>query len=115
MTRYPLCKESDITVGKMKTFTVNGEEVLIYRLENGFYATQGRCTHMNGSLEKGKILDGYKIQCALHRSCFNIRTGEVIQWANFPFGIQITNIFRKKKNLKIYPVSAEEGRLFIEA
>lgn len=114
MARYPICIESDIPVGEMRTCTVNGEELLVYHLEDGFFATQSRCTHLNGKLEKGKILDGYKIRCSFHRSCFNIRTGEVIRWANFPPGIQITNIFRKKKNLRSYPVSVEEGRLFVE-
>ena len=114
MARYPLCNENEIPVGEMRTFTINKEDLLVYHIEDGFYATQSRCTHLNGALEKGKILEGYKIQCRLHRSCFNIRTGEVIQWAHFPPGIQITNIFRKKKNLRSYPVSAEGGRLFVE-
>jgi len=51
---------------------------------------------------------------AFDQTGFNIRNGEVIRWANFPPGIQITNIFRKKKNLRSYPVSVEEGRLFVK-
>ena len=114
MERYPLCNKSDIAAGEMKTFTINEEELLVYHLEDGLYATQSRCTHLNGALEKGKILDGDKIQCRLHRSCFNIRTGEVIRWANYPPGIQVLNIFRKKKNLQTYPVSVEGEKLFVE-
>jgi len=34
--------------------------------------------------EKRQILDDCKIQCPLHRARFDIRTGEVIDWANFP-------------------------------
>ena len=41
----------------------------------------------------------------LFRSRFDIRTGEVIDWANFPPGIQLLNAVRGEKALKTYPVS----------
>jgi 3-phenylpropionate/trans-cinnamate dioxygenase ferredoxin subunit len=41
----------------------------------------------------------------LHRARFDIRTGEVIDWANFPPGIQLLNVVRGEKALKTYTIS----------
>lgn len=114
MARYQICAENDIPVGEMKEFTVDGESVLVYHLEGGFYATQSRCTHLFGPLQKGKIINGNKIQCPWHHSCFDIQTGEVVEWANYPPGIQLLNIVRKEKALKTYKVTVEEGKLFVD-
>ena len=84
MAHYPLCPATEISVGQMKRFKVNGVKVLVYHLTDGFYATQNSCTHTFGPLQRGKIIDGCKIQCPIHRACFDVRTGEVVQWANFP-------------------------------
>ena len=42
---------------------------------------------------------------------FDIRTGEVIDWANFPPGIQVFNIVRTEKALKTYKVSVRDGEV----
>jgi nitrite reductase/ring-hydroxylating ferredoxin subunit len=105
MTLYIVCKVDELPVGKMKSFTVAGENIVLYHLEDGFFATQSKCTHLFGPLSMGKILDDCKVQCPLHHARFDIRTGEVIDWANFPPGIQLLNVVRGEKALKTYPVS----------
>jgi 3-phenylpropionate/trans-cinnamate dioxygenase ferredoxin subunit len=65
-------------------------------------------------LSRGKIVDGCKIQCPLHRARFDIRTGEVIDWANFPPGIQLLNVVRSEKALKTYPVSVKSGAVRVK-
>lgn len=114
MARYPICTETEIPVGKMKPFKVNGENILVYHLEDGFYATQRRCTHTFGPLNRGKLVDGCKIQCPIHRARFDVRTGEVDQWANFPVGIQLLSVLRKEKALKTYTVTVENEQLFVD-
>ena len=114
MVHYQICAESEIPVGEMKECKVNDESVLVYHLSDGFYATHNRCTHLFGPLQKGKIVDGGKIQCPWHHSCFDIRTGEVVEWANYPPGIQFLNIVRKEKALRTYKVTVEDGNLFVD-
>jgi len=105
MSLHKLCKVNDLPQGEMKKFTVDGKSILLFHLEDGFYATQSTCTHTFGPLAMGKIVDECKIQCPLHRARFDIRTGEVIDWANFPPGIQLLNVVRGEKALETYPVS----------
>lgn len=113
MPQTEIASEKDIPLGKMKTFKVEGETILVYHLKDGFYATQSLCTHTLGPLKYGKILDNCKIQCPLHHARFNIKTGKVIDWANFPPGIQILNFVRSEKALKTYKVKRKNGKLFI--
>ena len=103
----------EIAVGKMKTYQVDGETLLVFHLEAGFYATQSLCPHTWAPLKLGKILDGCIIQCPLHHARFDIKSGAVRDWANFPPGIQLLNAVRKEKALKTYPVELKAGKLFV--
>lgn len=114
MAFQPLCSEEEIPLNEKKTVKINGEKILIFHLEDGFFATQNKCTHLVAPLGKGKIIDGDKIQCPFHRARFDIRTGEVIDWANFPPGIQLLNVIRGKKALKTYKVSVDAGKVMID-
>ncbi len=107
MTLHVVCKVHELPLGGMKVFTVADEKIVLYHLTDGFFATQASCTHMFAPLAKGKLLDDCKVQCPFHRARFDIRTGEVIDWANFPPGIQLLNAVRGEKALKTYPVSIE--------
>lgn len=111
--RYPAGNKSEIPQGKGRMVQAGDEKVLVFHLSDGFYATQARCTHLFRSLENGKVLDDKCIQCPLHRAQFDIRSGEVVQWANFPPGVQLLNAVRKEKALATYPVEEEGDALFV--
>jgi 3-phenylpropionate/trans-cinnamate dioxygenase ferredoxin subunit len=111
MKQHAVCRTDDVKKGHMKAFTVAGEKLVVYHLQDGFYATQASCTHVFAPLAKGKILDGCKVQCPFHRARFDIRTGEVIDWANFPPGVQLLNVIRGEKALKTYKVTVREGEV----
>jgi 3-phenylpropionate/trans-cinnamate dioxygenase ferredoxin subunit len=108
-----VCDADSIQVGAMAKFNIEGKPVVIYHLEDGFYATQRRCTHMCASLDKGKIINKCRIQCWLHHAVFNIKTGKVIKWANFPPGIQVINVLRKEKNLEVYETKVEDNQVYV--
>jgi 3-phenylpropionate/trans-cinnamate dioxygenase ferredoxin subunit len=109
MTMHTVCRSDELPMGKMKAFEADGVKIVVYHLEDGFFATQASCTHVFAPLAKGKIVDGCKVQCPFHRARFDIRTGEVVDWANFPPGIQLLNIVRSEKALKTYKVSVKDG------
>ncbi|MFO1421608.1 MAG: Rieske 2Fe-2S domain-containing protein [Candidatus Competibacteraceae bacterium] len=116
MARHPVCNEGDIPVGGMKACKVGGGVVVVvFHLDDGFYATQNDCTHLFASLHKGRIVEGHQIECPHHRTRFDIRTGEVVCWANHPPGVQLLNFLRAKKALKTYPVTVDAGQVFVEA
>ncbi|HET8705443.1 MAG TPA: Rieske 2Fe-2S domain-containing protein [Pseudomonadales bacterium] len=113
MTKHAVAKSGEIPVGSSKPVSVGDTNILVFHLSDGYYATQSSCTHLFMPLKKGKILDDCKIQCPFHRARFDIRTGEVCDWASFPPGIQLLNAVRKEKALQTYPVTEENGEVFV--
>ncbi|MGA1839660.1 MAG: Rieske (2Fe-2S) protein [bacterium] len=109
-----VCDEDAITAGEKKSFTIDGESILLFHLEDGFYATQSRCPHMLASLAKGKIINGTIIQCWIHKAQFDIKTGRVIKWAHFPPGIQALNVIRSAHDLKTYQTKVENKKIYIK-
>jgi nitrite reductase/ring-hydroxylating ferredoxin subunit len=114
MSKHSVCREDELQIGHMRPFTVSGQKIVLYHLSDGFFATQAGCTHIFAPLARGKIIDDCKVQCPLHRARFNIRTGAVIDWANFPPGIQLLNAVRREKGLRIYEVQIKDGEIQVD-
>lgn len=76
-----------------------GRSFLVYRLEDGFFATDGYCTHERQHLEDGLVDDGV-IECPLHMGQFDVRTGEALAG---PVCI----------DLRTYETKVEDGTVFV--
>jgi nitrite reductase/ring-hydroxylating ferredoxin subunit len=109
MAMHSVCRLQELDVGEMKAFTSAGQKFVLYHLSDGFYATQASCTHIFAPLARGKLLDDRNVQCPLHRARFDIRTGKVVDWANFPPGIQMLNVVRGEKALRTFKVIVDGG------
>lgn len=115
MPAHTVCRADDLPVGSHRLFDAAGTKVIVYHLDDGYYATQAACTHIFAPLAKGKLVDGCKIQCPFHRARFDVRTGKVVDWANWPPGlVDVLNTFRGEKNLKTYPVRVVGGEISVE-
>jgi nitrite reductase/ring-hydroxylating ferredoxin subunit len=105
MALHPVCLTSELPLGERKLVAAGGEKVLVFHLADGYFAVQSACTHIFAPLAKGKLVDGCQVQCPFHRALFDLRTGEVVQWANWPPGLaDMLNVVRRSKALKTYPV-----------
>jgi nitrite reductase (NADH) small subunit len=56
--------------------TVDGRRVAVFRLPDGFAATDAACPHKGGPLSDGIVADDC-VTCPLHNWRLNLRTGEV--------------------------------------
>ena len=71
-----VCKVSDLPAdGTAVGFEVNGEPVAIVNTEGEVFAISDVCSHAEVALSEGEV-DGYTVECWLHGSCFDVRTGE---------------------------------------
>src|SRR5262245_43897439 len=69
---------AEVTEGKMIAGEVDGEDVLLVRRGNEFFAVSAFCTHYHGPLAEG-LLVGETVRCPWHHACFNLRTGEALR------------------------------------
>ena len=72
----------------------------VYKLKDGFYATDGICTHEAVHLEDGLVMDD-EIECPMHQGIFNIKSGEAVS----PPAC---------KDLKTYPIKIDNDKIFIK-
>jgi NADPH-dependent 2,4-dienoyl-CoA reductase/sulfur reductase-like enzyme/nitrite reductase/ring-hydroxylating ferredoxin subunit len=64
-----------VDVGGMLAGTVDGEDALVVRNEDGLHALGATCTHYGGPLAEGAF-DGRTVRCPWHDACFDVRTGQ---------------------------------------
>ncbi|HEX3788772.1 MAG TPA: bifunctional 3-phenylpropionate/cinnamic acid dioxygenase ferredoxin subunit [Pseudonocardiaceae bacterium] len=75
--------------------------IAVFNADGDFYAIDDTCTHQDASLADG-WLEGCQVECPLHASSFDLRTGAV---TGLP----------AKKPVRTYPVSVEAGVLYVDA
>ncbi len=69
----------DIPEGEVRAFEYEGQRIAIYRADGQFFATTDICSHEYAELSEGFLdTDDCAIECPLHGSRFDIRTGAVL-------------------------------------
>ena len=91
--------DTKVEVEDIIRFDHENKTYCIYRLEDGYYATDGVCTHENVHLEEGLVIDD-EIECPMHQGIFNIKTGKAIS----PPACD---------DLKTYQVKVENSKIYI--
>ncbi|MFB5190358.1 non-heme iron oxygenase ferredoxin subunit [Alicyclobacillus fastidiosus] len=86
MAWIKVANASDVAVGAMIQLELEDDDLALYHLEDGFYATSDVCTHAAQPLSSG-TLDGHIVACPRHGGKFDVRTG---QPAAFPCVIPLT-------------------------
>jgi 3-phenylpropionate/trans-cinnamate dioxygenase ferredoxin component len=104
----------EFTDGSKKKVTVEGQEILVARVGNEFYAVANRCPHMGGDLSAGK-LDGTVITCPRHGSQFDLRDGKNLRWMKGS-GIMssIGKTLKSPRPLAAYKVMVEGNTVSVE-
>lgn len=81
-TRKPDLKNgfpiSDFGERNMISGQIEGEEIVLGRRGDEFFAVGAHCTHYGGPLADGLIV-GDTLRCPWHHACFSLRTGEPLR------------------------------------
>lgn len=68
-----------LTDGSMVRVYIEGQDIVLARVDGKYYAAAGRCPHMRGFLSRGK-LKGTVVTCPVHGSRFDLKEGRVVRW-----------------------------------
>jgi 3-phenylpropionate/trans-cinnamate dioxygenase ferredoxin subunit len=71
------CALEEIPDGGVKGVDVAGLELALVRSGDDVYALRDECSHAQIALSEGDV-EGLEIECWLHGSRFDVRTGEVL-------------------------------------
>ena len=93
------CAANDIDEEDLLGFDYADHSYCIYNTPQGFFATDGICTHEDEYLEDGIVIDCV-IECPLHQGRFDVRSGKAL---SAPVCI----------DLKTWPLKLEDGDIFI--
>ena len=96
-----VCSTEDVPKGSVVSADIGGTQVAIMHAEdNSFYAIYDECSHEQIALSEGEV-DGCTLECWLHGSRFDLRTGE-------PTGLPAT------ETVPVYPVEIHDGDIYVE-
>lgn len=68
----------DLLDGSMILGQADGEELVLGRRGDEFFANGAHCTHYGGPLGEGLIV-GDTVRCPWHHACFSLRNGEALR------------------------------------
>jgi 3-phenylpropionate/trans-cinnamate dioxygenase ferredoxin subunit len=108
-----VAKTEELKSGTMKKVTVEGQEVLLIRVGDKYFAASDRCPHMNGDLSQGK-LEGTVVTCPRHGSQFDISNGQVVRWLKGGLMSKLGGALKMSKALRVYNVKVEGDRVLAE-
>jgi 3-phenylpropionate/trans-cinnamate dioxygenase ferredoxin subunit len=101
MALVKACRTDDLKPGAAVRINTT-PAIAVFRLEDGFYATEDTCSHAQSSLAAGDVdLDDCTVECPYHASQFEIKTGRVLS-------------LPATKPIKTFPVRIVGDEVFVE-
>jgi len=96
---HPVCAFADLVDSEPRKAVVDGVTIAVILSEDEVFAINDTCSHGAVSLAEGDV-DGCKLECWLHGSEFDLRTGR-------PLSLPAT------EPVAVYPVKVEDGTVFV--
>ncbi len=96
------CALADVPLGGVAAVLVDGVEVAVVRTEDDVYAIRDECSHAEIPLSEGDVDPvGCEIECWLHGSRFDLRTGQ-------PLGLPAT------EPVAVYPCKIDADDVLVD-
>lgn len=77
MAWHRVCRIDEIPSEDVLPLEIDGRPLAVCAAQGGYYVFLDRCTHEDVALSNG-FLEGCEIECPLHGSRFDIRTGKCL-------------------------------------
>jgi 3-phenylpropionate/trans-cinnamate dioxygenase ferredoxin subunit len=107
-------KTGDFQNMARKKVNVQGQEIMLARVGDTYYAIASRCPHMGGDLASGH-LEGTIITCPRHGSQFDITDGHNVRWMKGSgTAAALGKILRSPRSVRSYKVKVEGDAIMVE-
>ncbi|MEV4311433.1 bifunctional 3-phenylpropionate/cinnamic acid dioxygenase ferredoxin subunit [Actinocrispum sp. NPDC049592] len=70
-----VCAVADLPDGEAHRLEHGDAPIAVFHVDGEYFAIDDTCTHQDASLAEG-WLEGCTVECPLHASCFDLRTGK---------------------------------------
>jgi naphthalene 1,2-dioxygenase ferredoxin component len=92
--------EADLFEGAGIALAPQGQDIAVFKLDDGVYAINNVCTHGNAKLCDG-FVDGHMVECPFHQALFDVRDGTV-------------HCGPATEAVKSWPIKIENGRVLMD-
>jgi 3-phenylpropionate/trans-cinnamate dioxygenase ferredoxin component len=99
VTYQVVCELGDLVDGEPRKAVVDGVTIALVLTEGEVFAINDVCSHGSVSLSEGDV-DGCHLECWLHGSQFDLRTGQ-------PISLPATD------PVPVYPAKVEDGSVLV--
>ncbi len=69
---------ADVPEGSVQVVTAAGRRIALCNYNGEFFAVDDLCTHDNGPLGEGELVDAGQVECPRHGARFDVRTGKAM-------------------------------------
>ena len=119
MSEQFIAASSAILEGQLLSSKIDGDAIIVTRINNALKAYSAKCPHMGLPLSSGKVANG-TLTCKFHGAEFDLATGNNIKWVDSFVGIPMPKFThnmlamgKKPCGLKHYNVSERDGQVYV--
>lgn len=114
MDMLKLFHVSELPEGARRVVNIGLRKVLVLNFKGEILAVENSCPHMRFPLKDGKVTNDCGIICPFHHSAFDLKTGDVKEWAPWPPGLgPILGKISREKALPVYVTRVEDDYLWV--
>lgn len=95
-----VCDAADIEEGTVKSYRVEGRDIILAKYQGEVFALENLCSHDGGELGEGSLIEG-QVMCPRHGARFDIKTGDA---KSMPAAVGIGT----------YPVKIDQGAILVD-
>ncbi len=105
---------SELPAGGLKKVILDGQEIMLARVGDDYYALGNRCPHLGADLSAGK-LEGTVVTCPRHGSQFDVRNGKNVRWMHGSGAVTaVGKLFKSPRPIRTYNVRVEGEDILVE-
>ncbi|NUN71171.1 MAG: Rieske 2Fe-2S domain-containing protein [Bacteroidetes bacterium] len=99
MSSIPVCSEQDVRSGRGTRVRVNGEDLVLFRVDEHICAVANNCPHQHFAKLHDGLYENGIVTCPMHGWSFDVRTGAPVNAGG---------------RLRTFPAEVRNGTVYVD-